>query len=328
MVDERANISDPGAEPPGQEDPWSKPPVAVSPSAEEGKRRRGRDGSGAGGRKRKPWTWKRILRWVANAMIICGIIGLPGYFLSTCAYTALQQRSLRHTLEASSPQLTSAEASPTGSGFIPMKITTTSTTGSTTNSTDSSSSSSGYSDPMSAIIAERDAELAVLRTAADAFSASVGGLIGKPIGKIIIPSIGLNVVMVEGTSTGDLKEGPGHWEETPFPGEGGNFVVSGHRTTYGAPFFKLNDIKVGDEIDIVLPYVVARYTVTETLIVYPNQVDSVRQAGHEQVSLAACHPIYSAKQRIVVKGDLSSFKLLSQDQSGATTTTTGGPPST
>jgi sortase A len=116
--------------------------------------------------------------------------------------------------------------------------------------------------------------------------------------------------MVEGTGTGDLKQGPGHWAETPFPGQGGNFVVSGHRTTYGAPFFKLNDVKVGDEVDLVLPYAVARYTVTRVVIVSPDQVDTVAQLGREQVSLAACHPIYSAKQRIVVQGDLTSFKLV------------------
>jgi sortase A len=87
-------------------------------------------------------------------------------------------------------------------------------------------------------------------------------------------------------------------------------VVSGHRTTYGAPFRKLNKVEVGDEIDLVLPYGVARYTVTRVVIVLPTEVDEVAQLGREQVSLAACHPLYSAKQRIVVQGDLTSFKLI------------------
>ena len=116
--------------------------------------------------------------------------------------------------------------------------------------------------------------------------------------------------MVEGTGKGDLREGPGHWPETPFPGQGGNFVVSGHRTTYGAPFLKLNKVKVGDEIDLVLPYGVARYAVTRIVIVLPTQVDTVAQLGKEQVSLAACHPIYSASHRIVVQGDLTAFQLI------------------
>jgi sortase A len=87
-------------------------------------------------------------------------------------------------------------------------------------------------------------------------------------------------------------------------------VVSGHRTTYGAPFFKLNEIKVGDEIDLVLPYAVARYKVIWIKIVVPNDVGVVAQHGIEQVSLAACHPIYSASHRIVVQADLVDFKLL------------------
>jgi sortase A len=58
-----------------------------------------------------------------------------------------------------------------------------------------------------------------------------------------------------------------------------------------------------------LPYGVAHYTVTRVVIVYPDQVETVAQLGREQISLAACHPLYSAKQRIVVQGDLTGFKL-------------------
>jgi LPXTG-site transpeptidase (sortase) family protein len=156
---------------------------------------------------------------------------------------------------------------------------------------------------------KRLAQVAAFRAAADAYQTQVGGKTGEPIGKILIPSIGVDVVMLEGTSTGDLRVGPGHWEETPFPGQGGNFVVSGHRTTYGAPFRKLDDLQVGDIIDLVLPYAVARYMVTRVIIVDPDEVEEVAQRGREQVSLAACHPLYSARQRIVAQGDLVSFKL-------------------
>jgi len=86
--------------------------------------------------------------------------------------------------------------------------------------------------------------------------------------------------------------------------------VSGHRTTYGAPFFKLDDVEVGDEIQLIMPYVIARYQAILNIIVYPDEVETVRSVGREQVSLAACHPLYSAKQRVVVIGDLVSFKLI------------------
>ena len=80
----------------------------------------------------------------------------------------------------------------------------------------------------------------------------------------------------------------------------------------GRRFFKINKVKVGDEIDLVLPYGVARYAVARVIIVNPTDVQTVAQLGKEQVSLAACHPIYSAKQRIVVQGDLVAFKLVQQ----------------
>ncbi len=251
-------------------------------------------------RRRRSW-----LRWTANIMIIVGILCVPGYFLGSCGYTWLQQREFRSELEGISPQLTVVPSMLDEEDFIPLEVKA-------ENAIDLSASAAEAAELQEAIAvakAERDAQLAAFKAAADAFAATVGGETGEPIGRIIIPSIDLDVVMLEGTSTGDLKEGPGHWEETPFPGQGGNFVVSGHRTTYGAPFYKFDDVEVGDEVYLVLPYAVARYRVTKVFIVYPDEVDTVGQRGREQVSLAACHPIYSAKQRIVVQGDLMSFKL-------------------
>ena len=86
-------------------------------------------------------------------------------------------------------------------------------------------------------------------------------------------------------------------------------MVSGHRTTYGAPFRKFDKVKEGDLVDLVLPYAVARYRVSRVVIVKPNEMEAVAQLGREQVSLAACHPLYSASKRIVVQGELISFKL-------------------
>ncbi|OFW57018.1 MAG: hypothetical protein A2133_08510 [Actinobacteria bacterium RBG_16_64_13] len=239
-------------------------------------------------------------------MILAGILFIPGYYLGTCAYTALQQQGLRQDLEAANPQLAASNTALTAADFVPMEVKA-------ENAVEASATAAEIAAAEAAIAAakaERTAQLTAFKVAADGYVAKVSGQTGTPIGKIVIPSIGVDVVMVEGTSKRDLKEGPGHWSETPFPGQGGNFVVSGHRTTYGAPFFKLNDVEVGDEIDLVLPYAVARYTVSRVIIVYPDEVDTVAQLGREQVSLAACHPIYSAKQRIVVQGELTSFKLI------------------
>jgi LPXTG-site transpeptidase (sortase) family protein len=260
----------------------------------------------ASGKRRKPRTRRWWIRLFANLLIVAGVLFIPAYYAGTCACTAIEQNRLRDDLEASNPGLAAAEASLASDGFVSVDGTTETTLDPSATPEELTAAEAA----IAAAKAERDAKFAEFKAAADAFEVTLGGQIGQPIGKILVPSIGVDVVMIEGTSKGDLKEGPGHWEETPFPGQGGNFVVSGHRTTYGAPFFKLDDVKVGDEITLVLPYAVVRYMVSKTFICLPNEVDTVAQRGREQVSLAACHPIYSARQRIVAQGELTGFKLI------------------
>ncbi len=261
--------------------------------------------------RRSFWRRRSWKRWVADLMIVAGVL-LLAYPLGTWGYTWYQQRELRQQLESNNPQLAAAGAALTAIDFVPIEVKAENAQQSTTTTTENPDvvAARAAAEAAAAAEAERLAVLAAFRAAADDFERSVGGQPGEPIGQILIPSIGLDVIMVEGTGKGDLREGPGHWPETPLPGQGGNFVVSGHRTTYGAPFLKLNKVEVGDEIDLVLPYAIARYTVTRVIIVYPDEVDEVAQLGREQVSLAACHPLYSAKQRIVVQGDMVGFKLI------------------
>jgi sortase A len=168
------------------------------------------------------------------------------------------------------------------------------------------------------------AEKAAFRAAAEAFAAENNGE-GVPIGKMLIPEIGLESVLIHGTGRNDLREGPGHWPETPMPGMEGNFVISGHRTTYGAPFLRLDKLEPGDQIDVLLPYVAARYRVTRSLIVNPDEVDVVAQRGLEEISLATCHPIYSARQRLVIQAELISFKLLGDAAQAAAAATQAAP---
>jgi LPXTG-site transpeptidase (sortase) family protein len=166
--------------------------------------------------------------------------------------------------------------------------------------------------------AKRRAQLAALKSAADEYIRQVRGDVGHAIGRIVIPSIGVDTVMVEGALDGSsdryLRKGPGHWPETPLPGQGGSVVISGHRTTYGAPFRKLDALGPGDEIQVIMPYAIIRYTVTQVIIVMPDDVQAVADQGKEQVSLVACHPIYNATQRIIAQADLSSFVLLGTGQ--------------
>jgi len=91
-------------------------------------------------------------------------------------------------------------------------------------------------------------------------------------------------------------------------------VVSGHRTTYGAPFFRLDNLEAGDEIQLVLPYVAAVYRVWRSIVVLPYETQVVAQRGVEEISLATCHPIYSAAQRLVVQAQLVEYQLLERGE--------------
>jgi len=86
---------------------------------------------------------------------------------------------------------------------------------------------------------------------------------------------------------------------------GGTTAIAGHRTTYGAPFRKINEIEDGDEIRVELPYGAFTYEVQKHAIVDPGDVEVVDSIGYERVVLTACHPLYSAAQRYVVFGRLT-----------------------
>ena len=132
---------------------------------------------------------------------------------------------------------------------------------------------------------------------------------GEATAIIEIPRIGLERVVVEGVAVADLKKGPGHYPETPLPGQEGNAAIAGHRTTYGAPFNRINELEKGDEILVQTLQGKFRYLVTEQLIVSPSQVEVLEDKGDNRLTLTACHPKYSARQRIVVVGELSGPAL-------------------
>jgi sortase A len=136
--------------------------------------------------------------------------------------------------------------------------------------------------------------------------------VGKGMAVLDIPKIRLdNKVIVEGVGREDLRKGPGHVPSTALPGQPGTFGVSGHRTTYGAPFYRLDELAKGDTITVVTRDAIYTYTVTGSKIVRPQDVqvlDNVRGPDGKMkatIALTTCHPRYSARQRLVVFGDLS-----------------------
>ena len=123
---------------------------------------------------------------------------------------------------------------------------------------------------------------------------------GDAMGRIVMPSIGVSEVFVEGTEAGDLRAGPGHYAETPLPGERGTVAIAGHRTTYGAPFRRVDQLDAGDRIELRMPYGRFVYRVERTRIVEPTETSVIDRVDHNRLVLSACHPLYSAAQRIIV----------------------------
>jgi sortase A len=122
---------------------------------------------------------------------------------------------------------------------------------------------------------------------------------GDAIGKIQIPSIGVDEYVVEGTDTDHLRKGPGHYPDTPLPGQRGTVAIAGHRTTYGAPFRHLDELEPGQRIILDMPYGRFIYRVTKLEIVDDQDLSVLDDVGYKQLILSACHPLYSAAQRIV-----------------------------
>jgi sortase A len=137
-----------------------------------------------------------------------------------------------------------------------------------------------------------------IRAAAKRFRASVEE--GQPIGRIEVPRLGLDMVMVNGTDAGTLKTGPGRDPRTFMPGEGELVYVAGHRTTYGAPFAHIDRLKQGDRVVLRMPYATAVYRVTSHVIVPADDLARLESAGREVVALQACHPRFSASERYIV----------------------------
>ncbi|UDY37289.1 class E sortase [Dermatobacter hominis] len=136
---------------------------------------------------------------------------------------------------------------------------------------------------------------------------------GEPVGIIEIPKIGLERVIVQGVTKADLKKGPGHYPGTPLPGQAGNAGIAGHRTTYGAPFNRIDELVPGDEITITTPQGRFLYKVIKApdsdaapYIVKPSDVSVLEDKGDNRITLTACHPEYSARERIIVNAVLSA----------------------
>jgi sortase A len=135
--------------------------------------------------------------------------------------------------------------------------------------------------------------------------------VGDPLGQLSIPAIGAEWVFVSGIGTDELRLGPGHFPDTPLPGEQGNMALAGHRTTHGAPFSRIDEIDPGDEIILTTPTGEHRYISVGTAIVGPADYSeiSTQWPTIPTLSLVSCHPKYSTRQRIIVHAVLAGYEL-------------------
>jgi sortase A len=155
---------------------------------------------------------------------------------------------------------------------------------------------------------------------------------GEAVAIIRIPKIGVEKAVVEGTGVAALKQGPGHYPTTPMPGQPGNAAIAGHRTTYGAPFFRLDELQAGDLIQVTTRQGEFTYKMRDRLIVKPSQNEVLAPSDETLLTLTTCNPRYSAAQRMVIVAELTDTPapappvpppaVTPDDEDGSTASTT------
>jgi sortase A len=165
-----------------------------------------------------------------------------------------------------------------------------------------------WQEPISALIAQR-AQAQLQLELEHRRPSSAGGTgaparvrvrVGHALGRIEFPTLRSSYVMVQGTTRAALRKGPGHYPDTPLPGQPGTVAVAGHRTTYLAPFRRLDRLRRGNPVVLAMPYGRFVYRVQHARIVQPSALWVKRAVGYDRLVLTACHPLYSSAQRIVV----------------------------
>lgn len=122
--------------------------------------------------------------------------------------------------------------------------------------------------------------------------------------QIVIPKLGVDVVVFEGVTRSTLTQGPGHMPDTPLPGQPGNAVISGHRTTYGRPFFNFDQLVAGDRIELETAIGTHVYLVRENFIVQPTDIWVTDDLPGGWLTLTTCNPKFSARERLIVTAEL------------------------
>ncbi|MGV8084569.1 MAG: sortase [Coriobacteriia bacterium] len=222
---------------------------------------------------------RRLVFLLLGDMFLGIAVGLLGYYALTNASTALQQRKLESAIPSASTAIIESSTPSGGSG--------------------GGSTGAPAARPMDfAGWAEQD----------EAYWRGLSE--GEAFGRITADRIDLDAIVVVGTNREDLKKGPGWIKTTSLPADSGNCAISGHRTTYGHPFRRIDELQPGDEVCIYSPYRRYTYQVVETLIVKPSETEVIAPTVDPVLTLTACHPLYSARYRIVVQAKLVAVERI------------------
>ncbi len=125
-------------------------------------------------------------------------------------------------------------------------------------------------------------------------------------GRLRIPKLDIDVIVLEGTDRSTLTRGPGHIIDTSWPREGNNTAISGHRTTFGAPFASLHELEEGDRIHLTTRYGSYTYVMRGSAVVRPTDVYVIGQEYKNRLTLTTCDPPGSAARRLAVWAQLKS----------------------
>lgn len=150
---------------------------------------------------------------------------------------------------------------------------------------------------------------------------------GDPLTRIVMPAIAIDTVVVEGTSPAALRAGAGHYPTTPLPGEAGNVAIAGHRSTFGKPFNRLDEVPVGSEIQLVTPLATHTYRVVAApegvtapcengacWITGPRDWEVVGPTATPMLTLTTCHPEGTARERLILRAELVATEARFADQ--------------
>jgi sortase A len=132
---------------------------------------------------------------------------------------------------------------------------------------------------------------------------------GAAIGRISVPRMGIEMVLVNGTDHDTLTKGPGRDARSAMPGEGKLVYIAGHRTTYLAPFSHIDHLRNGDRVTLTMPYATFVYSISGHRIVTADDLSVLKSHGYEQLALQACHPRFFASHRYIAYAKLVSVQM-------------------